>query len=267
MDSVDTVPFDAARFLDYYEPGAAKIFIRTSIPEISLYPPAFHFKHHPLNYDLYFSKHGLLLYSRHFSSSSGDYGFKYSWNSSGLLISVHRFALPSKRLTEKVDFIYNRRKRLLAEYHRGFNDKSEMCYVYSNLYVYSRPLFYEMIMRENNTILERYLFFQVFDDHNRLVEEKVVSYKNETISWTKYQFSGDTLIRSFELDTGGGIESICEYLPPTGELDSGFRYISLNSSYLREYRHILNNRSHWTACITLDDGLPVLCTERTIEYY
>jgi len=247
-----------------YEKGIKKISVRSSYPKIIKEPIDLKLEKSHGNYDLFFNRKGLLLHSVH--NERDNYKVIYGYNSKGVLIATMSLLSEKNELLSQSEFMYDDKGRIKTEIDRSFSDmdKEEATNII-HTYADNKEIIFITGVDGNE---DEYTIYLTYDSKHRIIEEKALTNEDELNNWYKNEYDkDDNLIREISLDKNGEPDGVYEFIQFRKGLESGYKFKSIDSNYLREYSYTFNEKGHWISQVMMNDGLPIRFYERTIEYY
>lgn len=216
------------------------------------------------NYDLYFNFNGQLTKSIH-TEEHKSYEIYYSYDSQGKFFKAEKWNLISKQLEERTEYTYDRKGRILTEKCLSFYPRLNKNITTLITHTYKEQVEVTVITSEDD---DQYTTFYTSDAKGRLIEEKSF-YKREGFhEWIRHEYDeNDIQIRRILLDKKGELYLAYEFFPEKNGLNTGYKCISLDTNYSREFIYKFNDRGHWISQEQIDDGIPRNICERILEYY
>lgn len=252
-------------FISQYEKGAKKISLRSTRPTII--KENFHLKLEPAhgNYDLFFNKNGVLLHSVH-TERNKSYKIIYGYNKEGAIHTAMQLISEKNELVEISEFIYDENGRIETELCRAFSSSFGET-LKERIHSYSENT-EEIFMTSDDKDEDEHTLYLTFDKNKRKIEEKAVRNNEELVWWNKSEYNEKgELIKEISLNEKGEQDGLYEFFPNPNGIESGYRYSSRDSNYLREYAFEFNEKNIWISQVMINDGEPKYCYNRVIEYY
>jgi len=246
-------------YFSMYETGAKSVSVRTFYLEKNTREPAYG------NYDLSFSKSGLLLFSVH-TEKNKNYEIAYIYDPAGKLIKYNKLNSVTKELEEVAEYIFDRKGRILRERYRSYYPRLSQKVSNMNIIHTYKPGSEITVITSDDD--DQYTTYYTYNNKGKLLEEKSF-YKIEGLhEWIKIGYDeNDNQVNSIAYQENGDVYRTVEYLPDQNGLFAGYRYISENYNYLREYVYQFNDCGHWISQVEMRDGVPHEICERSIDYY
>jgi hypothetical protein len=242
-----------------FEEGARIVSVRSYFSRIGIRTEAYG------NYDLHFSMSGLLLQSFHMEQRK-NFEIDYSYDTKDNLIKAEQRNPITKELEEISEFTYDEQGRILTEKCRAFYPKL-IVKIATATTIYKYKDLSEIVVTTSDYD-DQYTTYYTYNLNKQLIEQKSY-YKREGLhEWIRYEYDKNgNQIRLIHIDEKGELYLSYEFYPDKNGLCLGYKCISIDSNYTREYIYKFNDRGHWKTETRLDDGLPRTICERIIEYY
>lgn len=252
-----------------YEVGAKKISLRTSRPKIvkDENPPVKMERSHG-NYDLYFNRQGILLYSQHIEKSK-PFKILYGYSRMKRLAGAMKLSLLDNELISVGEFYYDEQGRIESEqccefYYGSLGEHVDFS-EYKHLYSENSKV---ISMTNDSADLDEHTLYLTFDNNNRVIEDKTFRNEDEFLSWDKFEYNEfGVLIKQISLNEGGEQYGYYEYKPLIHGLSSGYKYTSDDINYEWEHIYEFNEKQAWIHEVMLNNGEPMWFHERKIIYF
>lgn len=254
------------KYNSQYEKGIKKISVRSSYPKIVKNPIDLKMEKSYGNYDLFFNRKGILLYSVH-TEKHNNFKVIYGYNRKGILIAAMSLLSENNELLSTSEFAYDEKGRIETETCRFFYYSSEYDKMEEHIHTYTDNK-EKILMTSDDEDEDEHALYLTYNSNQRVIEEKAVRNEEELVWWHKNEFDKDNnLIREISLGVDGEPDGVLEFLPVKNGLASGYNCISKDNNYLREYSYTLNEKGHWINQVVMNDGEPRYFYDRTIVYY
>lgn len=253
------------KYKSLYEFGAKKISFRTSYLKIEKPSLNLKFEKSHGNYDLFFTKKGVLLKSIH-NETKLNFEVIYAYDYNGILLKTFRLGKTANELLEINEFIYGQDKKMKVEQNTIISEKGNIVTEY--LHTYNEG--YEEIYVSSNfeDDIDRQRLFLSFDENKRIIEDKAVRNENELVWWDKKEYNDNGDIRKvISLDKDGHQFGIYEFFPCKNGLTTGYIYKSKEICFEHSYIYEFNEKGHWINQVMINDGEPTYSYDRSIEYF
>jgi hypothetical protein len=216
------------------------------------------------NYDLFFDFKGQLIKSIH-TEEHKNHVIIYSYDTTGKFLKAEKWNSISKHLEETTEYTYDRKGRIQTEKCRSFYPRLKQNVTTLIIHTYKEQVEITVITSEDD---DEYTSYYTSDTKGRLIEEKSF-YKREGLhEWIRHEYDeNDIQIRRILLDKNGELYLSYEFFPEINGLNGGYKCISMDTNYSREFIYKFNDRGHWISQEQIDDGVPRNICERILEYY
>jgi hypothetical protein len=149
-------------YFSMYETGAKSVSVRTFYLGKNTREPAFG------NYDLSFSKSGLLLFSAH-TEKNKNYEIAYIYDPAGKLIKYNKLNSVTKELEEVAEYIFDRKGRILRERYRSYYPRLSQKVSNMNIIHTYRPGSEITVITSDDD--DQYRTYYTYNNKGKFVEE------------------------------------------------------------------------------------------------
>ncbi len=254
------------KYRAHYVQGARSVLVRTSYPKLEKQPPYLKIKQSSINFDLFFSRDGILLSSIQ-NTENRKSKTVYSYDYRHRLVFALKVDIINNIIIELNDYKYNDQGFIKSEHSKSSYINSEFEDIRSCIYSYGNNT-EEVLMTGNIENDSDCIIYRNYNNQGKVIEEKFIRKPDELVWWDRkeYDKSGD-LLKDISLSEKGEIDCIYEYFPKYKGLATGFKCIDENKPYIREHKYIFNDKGHWINQSVMNDGVPHLYYDRTIDYF
>jgi len=245
---------DFQKYQDQYEPGAKKIISRVSRPKLTKEEnPILKMEMSYDNYDLLFSKKGVLISSIHFDRR-GISKTSYSYNRSEKLVCATKTNMLNFQLIELNEFEYDQLGRIIQQTCKMLYETGIEPWIYVQKHEYGINT--ETIYMTSNIIDEEdHLIFDTYDENENLIESKVMRNEEELVYWLKWEYdSNGEIVKEISLEENSEII--------INEANSENENIEV-----KEYARELSQSKSVINEVKLRNEEPTFYYEKTIEFY
>ncbi len=217
------------------------------------------------NYDLLFNFNGQLTKSIH-TEEHKSFEILYNYDPQGKVFKAEKWNSITKQLEERTEYTYDRKGRLQTEKCRSFYPRlNQFVTTLSILHTYKEQVEITVMTSLDD---DEYTTYYTSDSKGRLVEEKSFYRREGLHDWIKHEYDeNDIQTRRFLLDKNGELYLSYEFYPEINGLHTGYKCISMDKNYSREFIYKFNDRGHWISQEQIDDGVPRNICDRILEYY
>lgn len=251
------------KFASQYSSGIRSIKFRSYYPKTLANPtPDLNLKSAHGNYDLFFSKNGILTSSYHFDTPKPKIIY-YAYNHNKRLVRLLSVFQKDIILDFITELTYNSSGKLIKE-------------VVNELYYDEIKRIKNYQYEANNVIIEFFdeedhdpcFIHQNYDSTKHMIEEKMLAIDDAIHYWERYEYNSAGLkVKIIPLDEHGNPESLYEYNFDDKGNEIGYKFTSVDLNYSKENIYQFDDKGNWTNKIILRDGEPQHIYEREIEYY
>lgn len=236
-----------------YEKGIKKISFRSYRPKIVNEKLPLKMEQSFGNYDLFFSKEGVLLQSVH-TEKDENCKIIYGYDNKKRIVSSIKLSSLKNKLLGISEFTYDEKGRIKTGKCRSFYYSLNSENVTERIHTYLENK-EEIFMISNDEFEDEYRFYLTFDYKNRLIEDKTIRNEDELVYWYKNEYAQEgNLVKQISLNENGDPEGIYEFMPLKNGMETGYKYSSKDNKYLREYVYELNEKGAWINQVMMNDG-------------